>query len=390
MIVALMWTGWNILKTASKRWYVLSGIFVGLAVGIGVLAGLLGIIPALAHFMRSGKLVDKIRSSRWWLFVVLSILLSAAFLALNPVVIHNLIPDNQGTTITAPKSLTDLSILFVTEVRDFAQSETILFIFAMIGIPFLLTRERKYAQVLILSIFFTVAALYLFHYYILHYLTLELPLLVLLAGVGAREIIYLAQSKRARIVLAICIFALPTIIALRFSYLWTQPDTRHDARTYIETHIPSDARIISYMPNMKVVWPKPEDIRERIAFDPSSSRLLDTTLLSLASSTYPSPAFHVFEIGTFSPEGESKLTPEFLKSKHFGYVVIDRAETTATYPVLEELIASGSLVARFPTSGPAIDVLANETSDFNFNPMSLAVFQIKQLGPEIWVVKLPQ
>jgi hypothetical protein len=69
-------------------------------------------------------------------------------------------------------------------------------------------------------------------------------------------------------------------------------------------------------------------------------------------------------------------------------VVIDRSATK--YPALEALIASGTIIAKFPSSGPAIDILANEISDFNFNPMALDVFEIKQLGPEVWIVQLPQ
>jgi hypothetical protein len=387
-IVALMWTGWHMLARASKRWYLLSGLLVGLAVGTGVLAGLLGIIPALTHFIRRGAFTQKLLSKNFWIFVATSVVLSAFFLALNPVVIHNLMPANQGSTIANSKSLLGLGILMVTEVRDFAQSETILFLFALLGIPYLLIRNRKFALVLVLSMLFAVASLYLFHYYILHYLTLELPLLTVLAGIGAYEIISMVPRNRGKLVLAIAIFLLPALIALRFSFLWTQPDTRHDARAYIEAHISPDARILSYTPNMKVVWPTAGSMKERLAFDPASSRLLDTTLLGLASSSYPAPSFNVFEIGTLSPDGVTKLTPGFLKSERFNYVVIDRSATK--YPALEALIASGTIIAKFPSSGPAIDILANEISDFNFNPMALDVFEIKQLGPEVWIVQLPQ
>src|SRR3989344_3059072 len=382
-IVGLLWATYRLYHSGQKRWYALAGIFGGLAVGTGVLAGILMFVPALAHFFREGSLVQKLRSAAFWIMLAITGAFTVLTFALHPLILQNLLAghDDQGITLTAQKSLYEFAEMAVPEARDFAQSETVIFIFGLIGLPFFLLRHRKFGAVLALTALLTVLSIYLFHYYLLHYVSLILPIFVLFAGVGVYEIVRMAQMRAVHIGMVVAIFALSTLIVLRFSYLWTLPDTRHDARQYIEEFLPKDARVISYTPNMKVVWPEPELLRERLTFDPASSRLVDRTLLSLAASSYPAPAYPVFEIGTLSGEGVAKLTPDFLESQHFDYAVVGRF--TTSYPALESLLAKGKIIARFPAAGPAVDLLANE-----FGGPSLAVFTMRQMGPEIWVVKL--
>ena len=136
-----------------------------------------------------------------------------------------------------------------------------------------------------------------------------------------------------------------------------------------------------YVPNVKVVWPNKEALLSRLAFDPASSRVVDTTLLALATSTYPAPAYSVFELGTLSPQGVAQLTPQFFASHHFDYAVVDRFGTQ--YPALEQMLAKGEVVARFPQTGAEANIFAD-----NFPGPALLVFAMHQMGPEIWIVKL--
>mgnify|MGYP001607121856 FL=1 len=382
-ITLLLWAAYHLYHSGQKRWYVLAGIFGGLAVGTGVLAGILMLAPALAHFFREGSLVQKLRSAAFWIMIGVTGFLTVLTLALHPLIFQNLFTGHEieGSAPLGPKSLYNLAWMIVVEARDFAQSETIIFIFGLIGLPFFLLRHRKFGTVLVLTALLTVLAIYFFHYYLLHYLLLILPIFVLFAGAGVSEIVRMAKTRSMRIGMIVAVFALPALIALRFSYLWTLPDTRHDARAYIEERLPQDTRIISYLPNMKVVTPEQTALRERLAFDPKSSRLVDQTLLSLATSSYPVPAYPVFEIGALSIEGAAKITLPFLESQHFDYAVVDRS--VAAYPALEALMAKGKIVARFPADVPAVDILANE-----FGGPTLAVFIMHQMGPEIWIVKL--
>ena len=382
-ITLLLWAAYHLYHSGQKRWYVLAGIFGGLAVGTGVLAGILMLAPALAHFFREGSLVQKLRSAAFWIMIGVTGFLTVLTLALHPLIFQNLFTGHEieGSAPLGPKSLYNLAWMIVVEARDFAQSETIIFIFGLIGLPFFLLRHRKFGTVLVLTALLTVLAIYFFHYYLLHYLLLILPIFVLFAGAGVSEIVRMAKTRSMRIGMIVAVFALPALIALRFSYLWTLPDTRHDARAYIEERLPQDTRIISYLPNMKVVTPEQTALRERLAFDPESSRLVDQTLLSLATSSYPVPAYPVFEIGALSIEGAAKITLPFLESQHFDYAVVDRS--VAAYPALEALMAKGKIVARFPADVPAVDILANE-----FGGPTLAVFIMHQMGPEIWIVKL--
>ncbi len=384
-IVGLLWAAYHISHSGQKRWYVLAGGFGGLAVGTGVITGVLMLAPTLAHFLREGRFVQKLQSGAFWTMIGITAALTALTFALHPLILQNLLAghENQGITLGAEKSLYGLMELAVFETRDFAQSETVIFIFGLIGLPFTLRRDRTYGAVLALTSLLTVLALYLFHYYLFHYVSLILPAFVLFAGAGVYEIVQMARTRSAKLALAVLIFALPVLIAFRFSYLWTLPDTRHEARAYIEQNIPREARIISYTPNMKIVTPTKAALRDRIAFDPSSSRLLDRTLLSLATSSYPTPAYPVFELGTLSLEGEKKLTPQFLNSQNFVYAVVDRFATP--YPALEALLQKGKIVARFPIKGSATDILDNE-----FGGPALSVFVMRQMGPEIWIVQLGQ
>ncbi len=389
-MTALLWTGYRLFQSGKMRWYVLSGIGMGIAFGTGVLTVLIGFVPILAHFFREGSFVQKCRDYGLWVMLSLAALVGGLFMALHPLILYTLFagPDNHVSILQLPATLYGLVQMYIIELRDLAQTETAIILFALIGLPLFLRRHRRFGTVLVLSILLSIFVLYFAHYYLLHYLSLILPILVLFAGVGVFGIVEMVQKKWMRIILAVFIFALPMLITFRISYLWTQPDTRHDARAYIEATIPHDARIITSMTNVKVVWPNQETLRERLAFDTSSSRLVDQTLLSLATSSYPAPAFPVFELRTISDEARENITPAWLSNQHFEYAVVDRWATP--YPALEALIAKGEIVARFPQSGPAIDILATDIYGHEFNGPSLAAFSIKQMGPEVLIVKLPQ
>ncbi len=382
-IVGLLWATYHIYYSGQKRWYVIAGIAGGLGAAAGVLPGLLMWAPVLAHFFREGPIVAKLRSAAFWIMLALVAALATLTFAVHPLILHNLLGDSQGTTLGAHKSLYGLADMATVELRELAQSETMILVFALIGFSFFVVRQRKFATVLALSVLLVVLSVYLFHYYLLHYVLLVLPVLILFAGVGAYEVVRVAKAKWVRVLVVVCVFALPTLVSLRFSYLWNVPDTRQSARAYIEKNIPQDARIISYVPNVKVVWPQTEALQSRLAFDPASSRVVDQTLLALATSSYPAPSYKVFELGTLSPTGVAQLTPAFLAAQHFDYAVVDRFGTR--YPALEALLAKGEVVAHFPGQGPAVNLFAD-----NFLGPALLVFAMHQMGPEILIVKLAQ
>lgn len=385
LIVGMLWATYFIFYSGNKRWYVLAGVCAGLAAGNGLFPAVVGLVPALAHFLRPGTFSEKIRHLGIWIMGIIAVLLFALFMALHPLILQNMLSGeaNQGVTLHAQKNLTGLAETFVSHIRGLGQSETMILLFALIGIPVLLRRHMRFGAVLIAGALSVIAMVYIGYYFLLHYISLSLPILVLFAGGGALWTVEMAKKRWAKVVIALCIFALPALITLRFSYLWTLPDTRHEARAYIEEHIPKNARIISNMPNMKVVWPSVDAIKKRLTFDPVSSRLVDTTLLSLPTEQYPSPAFDVFELGTISIDSRTRVTDEFLKSQRFEYAVLDRSATPI--PALESLIAKGEVVARFPAEGPAINVIANE-----YEGPTLDVFAISRMGPEVLIVKLPQ
>ena len=77
------------------------------------------------------------------------------------------------------------------------------------------------------------------------------------------------------------------------------------------------------------------------------------------------------------------MTPEFLALQHFDYAVVDRFATP--YPALESLLAKGVVVARFPSTGGAADVIGDA-----FHGPALTLFTMPQMGPEILIVKLKQ
>ena len=385
LIIGMIWAAYRILTSGEKRWYVFGGLFAGLGAGTGLVTLLLGIVPGLAHLFRSGSITKKFLDRKLWLMIAVALGFLVLFALLHPAVIlgHFFGNDWQDNTFREPKSVLGLLDMSVVWARDLLQIETALFIFTLIGLPLFWQRHKQFAIILCTSCFVVLLAIYFGYYYIFHFMQLILPILVILAAVAAREVVVLARTRFTKILIAFLIFALPVSVALRTSYLWTQPDTRHQARAYIEEHLEWDARIISHAPNLKIVWPTPPAIEERIAFNPDSLRLVDQTLLALPSKEYPTPAFSVFEVGTLSQEGYDNLTEEFLVSKNFDYLVIDRF--ASKYPGLEALIAEGELVASFPEEGPAIDVMANE-----YDGPSTDVFRIRQLGPRVDIIKLSQ
>jgi hypothetical protein len=385
LITGMVWAAYHILHSGARRWYVLGGLAAGLGAGAGVVPLLLGVVPGLAHLFRPGSLIAKLRSVNLWLLIGTALFLTIVFGLLHPPVIfgHFFGTDWQDNTFREQKTLLGAVDTFVSSMRDLAQSETILLVFALVGAVPLLRRHFHFGSVLLLSCAVVILAVYIGYYYLFHYLLLILPILVILAGIGAYEVVQLSTRRSTQTVIVLCMFALPALVTLRFSYLWSEPDSRHSARAYIEEHIPQDARLISHIPNVKIVWPTPKAIEDRIAFDPDSSRITDMTLLGLSPEAYPAPTFSVFEIGTLSQNGYDRLSPEFLTSQRFDYLLVDRF--AAKYPSIEALIAEGELVASFPVEGPAIDVIANE-----YGGPSTDVFRIQQLGPRIDIIKLSQ
>ncbi len=383
LVVFMMWAAYEILVSGRRSAYIWAGICAGLGAGTGVITAAFGILPALSHLFRPEGILTKFRSPRIWIMGITALAILALSFALHPLILSNLLAggDNQGITIASPKSLDSLGKMLTFVVRDLAWTETALFIFAFIGLPFFLRKHRQFGIALAASAFIYVLIIYFGYYYLLHYLQLILPVLALFAAVGVAECIRVAKYRWLKVVLIICIFALPTLVALRFSYLWAQPDTRHDARAYIEANIPMNARIISNVPNMKIVWPERGVLQERIAFDPASSRLLDTTLLALPAAEYPAPVFQVFELSTLSLLGMQKITPEFLQEGNFDYAVVDAS--APEMPALTDALSRGTVIARFPHDGKAINIIANE-----FEGPSTDVFSIRQMGPEVRIVKL--
>jgi dolichol-phosphate mannosyltransferase len=382
-IVALIWSAHRIHFSGQKRWYVLSGIFSGLSLGTGVVTVIASVIPGLAHLLRPEPFIKKVLSGRLWIMIVIAAVVGGLFMALHPLVLANLLKGagEQGTTITAPKSFAGFAEIYIAHARDLAQSETAIFIFALVGMLPLLRRHFRFGLSLALSALLSIGALYAVHYYLLHYLIIILPTLIIFAAVGAAEVVSLVKTRQMKIVLMICIFVLPMLISLQFVRLWSAHSTQQDARSYIEKNLPSDARIISQIRDIKIVWPNKQAIENRLSFDPSSSRLTDTTLLSLPQGKYPTPAFNVFEISTLSASGTKNITPEFLAGQHLQYVVVDRS--LPPVPALEAEILKGEVIARFPQKGRATD-LFNDA----FQGPAVAVFRMTQMGPEIWIVKL--
>ena len=385
---ALLWAGFRLFQSGKTRWYVLSGIFSGLAFGSGVMPVLGGLVPGLAHFFRQGSFAQKLRAPRLWIMAALAALVGGLFLLVHPRIASDFLGvlASRAAVPHVSEVLSGLVRMYQVELRGLMQVEPVIIVFAFVGLLYLLRRNRRIGAVLAFYILLSILILYFAFVYLMHYLNLILPALVVLAAVGAFEAVEMAKRRWLRVALIICIFALPTAVALRVSYLWTQPDTRHEARAYVEANIPRDAHIVSWVPYMKIVWPTASAIRERIAFNPGSARLVDETLLSLATSSYPAPAFDVFELGTADEDVRANMTYEWLASRHFDYVIVDRWGTQ--YPALEKLIAEGRVVARFPEHGDAIDILATDVIGHKFEGPSIAAFSIQRMGPEIWIVKL--
>lgn len=381
IVVLLMYTAYSIYRSGRRSAYVAAGVLAGIGAGTGVVTMALAMLPGLMHFFRPGMLLQKFKDLSVWIFCGIAVILMAVFFALHPLVLSNLLAggESQGITLDAHKSLLGFVEMSVIALRDMAQSETTVLVFGLIGIPYLLRRRARFAAALLASCVAYLGVIYVGYYYLLHYLQLLLPIGALFAGVALFECVSLTKRHWLRWGIALLVLALPLSVAMRFSYLWTQPDTRHLARTYVEMHIPKNAKIVSNVAYMKVVWPTKEALHERIQFDPSSSRLLDTTLLALATSSYPNPAFDVFELSTLSASGTQALTKEFFAAQQFEYAIVDRSAVPVA--AFEALVAQGTVVAEFP--GHPVGLIANE-----FGGPATDVFKVEQMGPEVAIVRL--
>lgn len=223
-----------------------TGSVCGLAFGasiIGIFAWLY-VLPVYAYFNRKEGLRMFCRRSLW-LNLAVGGLVTCLFIALHWQYFYWLASkglDSQGVYISwdQSKSLGSYLAMFGEVLALLLKQETSLVIAATMGVGFLVAR-RNFAPIAGAGLLF---AGYLSYIYILvhwesRYVSLLLPPLALIGGYGLKSVVELGSSWGRRLTAwsLIGLLAVSGIGGIvRLDYLLLQPDTRIQAREWLERH----------------------------------------------------------------------------------------------------------------------------------------------------------
>ncbi|MDO8669446.1 MAG: glycosyltransferase family 39 protein [Candidatus Buchananbacteria bacterium] len=242
----VLYLAFSILKSPSKRNYILAGLMVGLAGFADYIFAIYGLILAAIHFLflRNSWRV-KFTDRRFWIFVLLSISIFILSVAAYPQEFYRMAL-GEDSTATAAKTLAGFWQVIKEIILTLYHLETAVLVLSLIGGFILFFKNRK---LFFLLIFIPLISPFLY-YFLLHfearYVLLFLPFLVIIAGYGLDQAVNFLKIKSGFWLFIICLASvlLPLKNAVIFDIILTQTDTRILAKNWIENNLPYGSKIV--------------------------------------------------------------------------------------------------------------------------------------------------
>ncbi len=381
----------TVYRVPSRRWYLLGGLFAGLAFGVSYIT-VVGLVALfLAHCFSHGCDWRRMLLDRWlWAARGLFIGLALTFIALHPQEFFR-ITTGEDSTATVAKSLAGLVGEYGYHLRTLLNLEPVVLVAAGLGVLFALARRQwREVSLIIATPVVYIAVLYLFFHSEVRYIALMLPLLVVAGGYALAQI---ARRLPAPGVagLAVLVLALPTLVAVSYDRLLTIPDTRQQATAWITQNVPKGSQIATWLSTFQLTPTRAAIERQRV-LDASSLREADRALLDLPSSVYPQPAYDLLRVNLVRQQLPRDWLA-YLDEQEYEYLVVESWPWQEGYHLPE---FSDPLSARVSlgTAQPVASFnqsLPDPNGNFYLPSITLlpAFSRVESLGPTVTVYRLP-
>lgn len=377
----------------AKFFSIAAGLSLGVSFGMGYLVFYLPVIGCLYLLWGKQKRLEIINNIFYFGSGFIALALLAITLHPQPfiqqVLVHTYAPPGVVKSIST-------FVWYYGEVLW--NYETLLLVFAGIGLGFLLKKERK--LFLIITAFYVIVGtiMYLFLWNIPRYITPLLPIFSLAAGYGAYSLAERGRSvflpRTGVIVLVIGLSVYSTVVFVRFNTLVLKGDTRIEAKKWLETLDPNDS-VVVYSGGVRPTPTKAAlELQTKIA--PGSLRSAETIYLT-GILPIPAKAVNTFPLVFIQDVTTKKVIIEQAIHKYSGnhYIVtdswLDPDETQQTVlanaVLVKEFIGSDQEAGYDSPDGNGTLFIGGEAHTVR-RWLPKLLFTINQLGPTIYIYQL--
>ncbi|KKT60461.1 MAG: hypothetical protein UX43_C0001G0091 [Candidatus Giovannonibacteria bacterium GW2011_GWB1_46_20] len=278
------------------------------------------------------------------------------------------------TTAGATKTIFGAITSPIFFAKTIAISEFVLIAFAILGLVFTFKNNRR--------IFWTFAA-FIYSYSIIFYLVFRfeprffmglLPFYAILAGYGFYEIQKMLPSPVPQKIFLL-VLLIPLAFVLRLDWLAIQNDSRTLAREWAEENLPSGTKIM-VLARLTRFSTNKDAVSEQEKISASSLRKVDRADAELGNLN-----FHTLNLFDASNQSFYENVESYIKQNHYEYLVIQPDYKNSQY--FKGVMAHSELLKTFGSGEAAMSIAESQ-----FLKSPAALFQIKELGPEIKVYKL--
>jgi len=359
--------------------YLWAGAVSGIAFGASYITGIGVVVFLLAHFLnKQSSLKEKFIGAKIWIFNLLFTFIGAIFTLLNYPEFHRIV-FGEDSTFTNPKSFLGMLTAVGTSFFSFFQHEPVLVVAGVLGLIILgITQKRLFALFVSFPLIYWII-LYFFFHFEPRYNLLLVPWFAVLGGLTMLQLWEIPFSNHLQKVVVIFILLLSFSVSIYYDYLLTKPDSREQAKEWIEENIPADSSIAIYTRTLELT-PNPEAIEILKNNFPEAIRTKHQVLENISFNRYPVPAYNVLNFNDLSVVGFG-IDQEKGAANNYDYLVVEYFNEDQI-PVAVSAISEGSEIVKSFNKEKAVDINGNLEAPIT------DIFAIQNLGPKIFIYKL--
>ena len=362
---------------SEERRYAYSLVLIGVGCGISMITPLVLVVVLGWYLAFSTKKFSELFFSRTvWNGGVIGLFLASLFYLLHSGSTGIVV----DITVQHAKTLLAYLISPFTALAYLAPSEPVLIGLGLLGVLLLIAKKSRFGYIALAFLVAYLSALFWFFRFESRFL---LPVVIMLS-LSAGYIVVLVERlhKKGVMTALIVLSAVPLVSALQFSHLVLQNDTRTEARNWIETHVPSGAKVLVFA-RLTRIPANAEAIAELEAISPEALRTVDKS--ERLSET---PRQHVLNLSTIDNDEVLKSVDAYAITHGYQYVVYEPTHAERfpkTKESFERLFASTSPAVSLEGLGYTFGLMSNM-----FTKPFTSLFTSARLGPTIYIYEIPQ
>lgn len=357
--------------------YFLSGLVAALGMGISSISTLLFILLPLWYFIYEHNSLKELQS---FLYIKKTYyaLLSLILLSLLPTLLY---PQSNGfiidLTTKNSKPFIDalLSPFYFIETIFF--SETVLIIFAFIGLCLLIRNNKRFVLTCTMFIFVYSLTFYSMFRFESRFLLPILPLFFIFAGYAAQKIFDMHFVGK---VFVSILFIFPIISSLSLARLGIINDSRIHAIKWVHENITLDKKIITYGSQLRLPANKAA-VQELEAIDSNALRKVDNSEKKLSTVLYP--LYHSLNIYTVKNDEFFMNLDEYIIKNKYDYLIVEQGGSNVHKYIEKALQSNFEKVASVGNNRTRHSIAISEFRGDFFD-----FLEIDMLGPKIDIYKL--